>query len=156
MGKINMKLMQGIDDTAKQINKEKEAAEHNVSGTENNRETSKESSNTAMQNLDIPPKITADTFKAKEPETKKRAPEESVIAKPIQEVKKQVFSFRAAVNDINVWKAFATASGRTMESIGSAAMNEYMKRHKLSEAEAAVFRALLAKHEDKQTCGERR
>lgn len=35
-----------------------------------------------------------------------------------------------------------------MESIGTDALNEYMKRHRLSEAELAVFNALVAKNVD--------
>lgn len=62
--------------------------------------------------------------------------------------KKQVFSFGAAIRDICIWKAFVTASGRTMENIGTAALNEYMRRHRLSGIEQAVFEALCTKAAD--------
>jgi len=57
-------------------------------------------------------------------------------------LKKQVFSFRAMVSDVTLWKAYATAKGQTVESIGNNAMHEYLKRHKLSETEQAIFEAL--------------
>lgn len=55
------------------------------------------------------------------------------------------FSFRAIISDISVWKAYATACNRTMEDIGSDAMNSYIKKHKLTETEQAVFNALIAR-----------
>lgn len=61
--------------------------------------------------------------------------------------KKQVFSFRAMVDDIANWKAYATATGVTMENVGTAAMNEYLKRHKLTGAEQAIFEGIKAKNE---------
>lgn len=63
--------------------------------------------------------------------------------------KKQVFSFRAVINDINIWKAYATASGKTMEEVGTEAMNGYIRRHKLSEKEQAVFDALMVRNVDR-------
>lgn len=60
--------------------------------------------------------------------------------------KKQVFSFRASLNDISIWKAYSTASGQTMENIGTAAMNEYISNHALTGAERAVFDAMKARN----------
>lgn len=62
---------------------------------------------------------------------------------------KKVFSFRAAIGNISIWKAYATACGKTMEEIGNDAMDFYMERHKLTEAERTVFNALLAKNSSK-------
>ena len=56
--------------------------------------------------------------------------------------KKQVFSFRAMVSDVTVWKAYAIATGQTVESIGNNAMNEYLKKHKLSGTEQVIFDAI--------------
>lgn len=133
---MNVKLLQGIEDTEGQINKEKQ-----ISGDK--------SSGTTGQSLDILPETQTEPFKEKVAEKKKKVTEESQKPKVASDksVKKQVFSFRAAVVDINVWKSFATATGRTMESIGTNAMNEYMKKHRMSDAEMAVFNALLAKYE---------
>lgn len=55
---------------------------------------------------------------------------------------KQVFSFRALIKDISMWRAYAVASGKTLEGFCNVAMNEYLRRHKLAGAEQAVFEAL--------------
>ena len=47
--------------------------------------------------------------------------------------------------DISIWKAYAVASGKTMENICNAAMYEYLKKHKLAGAEQAIFEALKAR-----------
>ncbi len=60
-------------------------------------------------------------------------------------LKKQVFSFRAVLADISIWKAYAVASGKTMENICNAAMYEYLKKHKLAGAEQAIFDAIKAR-----------
>lgn len=149
MGKVNVKLLQGIEDTEEQIKKEKQMPGNNGSDAGEKMEAPQKSSDTTSQSLDIAPETQTEHFKAKEPGKKKRLAEESPKLKNAQDksVKKQVFSFRATVRDINIWKAFATATGRTMESIGTDAMNEYMKKHRMSDVEAAVFRALLDKYE---------
>ena len=70
-------------------------------------------------------------------------PQETAQEKP-QKARKQVFSFRAEVNAITCWKAYATATGQTMESVGNAAMTEFLKNHPLTENEKVVFDALTA------------
>lgn len=59
--------------------------------------------------------------------------------------RKQVFSFRAVVADITIWRAYAVAKGETVENLGNAAMEEYLKRHKLSGTELAIFESLKAR-----------
>lgn len=73
--------------------------------------------------------------------------EEKVKEKPNTKQKKQVFSFRATLDEIASWKAYATATGETMENVGTAAMNEYLDRHKLTGAEQAIFEAMKSKNE---------
>lgn len=73
--------------------------------------------------------------------------EEKAEEKPNTKQKKQVFSFRATLDNIADWKAYATATGQTMENVGTAAMNEYIDRHKLTGAEQAIFEAMKAKSE---------
>lgn len=63
--------------------------------------------------------------------------------------RKQVFSFRADTDDIAAWKAYATVTGCTMETIGTAALNEYLKRHKLKGADLNIFEAMKAKIADR-------
>lgn len=70
-------------------------------------------------------------------------PQETAQEKP-QKARKQVFSFRAEVNAITCWKAYATATGQTMESVGNAAMTEYLKNHPLKNNEKVVYDALTA------------
>lgn len=64
--------------------------------------------------------------------------------KPMKKLKKQVFSFRAGIDDIARWKAYSTATGQTMESVGNAAMMEYLENHPLKDNEKVVFDALTA------------
>lgn len=59
--------------------------------------------------------------------------------------KKQVFSFRAILSDIVIWKAYAVASGKTMKDICNDAMYEYIKKHKLAGVEQAIFDAIKAR-----------
>ena len=51
-----------------------------------------------------------------------------------------VFSFRANPDDVTRWKSYAKArQGLTLAEIGEAAMEEYIKRHKLTDAETAIY-----------------
>lgn len=62
--------------------------------------------------------------------------------------KKQVFSFRAELTDIENWKAYAQAKGLTMETIGSSAMNEYMLRHKLTDNEHSIYAGVKLRNKE--------
>lgn len=73
--------------------------------------------------------------------------EEKGEEKPNTKPQKQVFSFRATLDDITDWKAYSTATGEKMENIGTAAMNEYISNHPLTGAEKAVFEAMKARNE---------
>ena len=133
MGKINMKLMQGIEATEKQIQTQKhDKMSQRVAEKD---ETGK------MYESHQMPQIAQKQLKPSKTTRKGKKTED----KPNTKSQKQVFSFRAAVSDISIWKSYGTASGKTMENIGTAAMNEYMKRHKLTGAEMAVFEALMAR-----------
>ena len=85
----------------------------------------------------------------KQPETveskaEPEEPQETAQDKPQKPKKKQVFSFRAEVDDIARWKAYSTVTGQTMESVGNAAMIEYLENHPLKDNEKVVFDALTA------------
>ena len=134
MGGVNMKLMKGIDDAESQLQKEKqttktEEAMRKGTGTENNKGTVRNPQKSEKQ-----PRIKKNTGMRKnnEKETDKM-------------LKKQVFSFRAVLADISIWKAYAVASGKTMEDICNAAMYEYLKKHKLAGVEQAIFEAIKAR-----------
>ena len=152
MGKVNMKLMQGIEAIEGQVKKDQEIQEQdNVSGREVNVEVSEKSSDKAENISEILPESRTESSKVSEKTKKETVHVNSrKVKSSLNETpQKQVFSFRTTLSDINFWKTYARACGKTMESIGTEAMNEYMKRHKLSEAELAVFNALLAKNADK-------
>ncbi|HBI61377.1 MAG TPA: hypothetical protein DDY31_09225 [Lachnospiraceae bacterium] len=130
-----MKLMQGVTETEQQIEKEKKP--DSMTGKAVAKDGDTEELNKKPQNPQKVPKKSKPRSNA--PKSKKAKNEPNKMSK------KQVFSFRAMVSDISMWKAYATATGKTMENIGTAAMHEYMKRHKLNEAEQAVFEALKAR-----------
>ena len=134
MGGVNMKLMQGIDETENQLQKEKqtpktEEAMRKETGTENNKGT--------VRN---PQKSEKQQRSKKNTSMRKKAENE-----PDEMSKKQVFSFRAILSDIVIWKAYAVATGKTMENVCNAAMHEYLKKHKLSGAEQVIFDAIKAR-----------
>lgn len=128
-----MKLMQGIEETENQMQKEKQLQK---SGELERKEAE-----------------TKDIQKAAgKPQSAKRQPKANstpVRKKDDKEddkmLKKQVFSFRAMLNDIVVWKAYAIASGKTIENVCNAAMHEYLRKHKLAGAEQMVFDAIKAR-----------
>lgn len=103
-------------------------------------------SGSAAETPQTEPQKPAEATKQPEPIESKEEPEkpqETAQEKP-QKARKQVFSFRAEVNAITCWKAYATATGQTMESVGNAAMTEFLKNHPLTENEKVVFDALTA------------
>ncbi len=133
MGGVNMKLMKGIDDAENQLQKEKqtpkiEEAMRKETGTENNKGT-----------------VRNPQKSEKQPRAKKTSMRKKAVIEPDKMSKKQVFSFRAVLTDIAIWKAYAIATGQTVESIGNNAMNEYLKKHKLSGAERVIFDAIKAR-----------
>ena len=131
MGGVNMKLMQGIDETENQMQKEKQT-----------QKVEKPMRKEAV--IKDAKEIAGKYQKAeKQPRTKKNT---SIGKKsgnaPDKMQKKQVFSFRALIKDISMWRANAVASGKSMEDICNVAMNEYLKKHKLADVEQAIFEAL--------------
>lgn len=131
MGGINIKLMQGIDETENQMKnvKQTKKAEETV-GNEAETRDAKETAG-KPQTARKKPKVKKNTTMRKKAENE-----------PDKLQRKQVFSFRAMLADIAIWKAYAVAKGETVENLGNAAMGEYLKRHKLSGTELAVFEAL--------------
>ena len=72
--------------------------------------------------------------------------EEKAEEKPNTKQTKQVFSFRASVNDIAVWRAYATAVGTSLEKVANAALKEYVENHPLTGTEQTIFEALKARN----------
>lgn len=71
--------------------------------------------------------------------------EEKAEETPNTKQTKQVFSFRAAVSDIAVWRAYATATGMSLEKVANAALQEYVENHPLTGTERTIFEALKAR-----------
>ena len=126
-----MKLMQGIEEAESQFQKEKKL------------QKAEEKENMENESEGIQKTAGKPQTAKKQPRTKKNTGmgkkngNESVNMQ-----KKQVFSFRALIKDISMWRAYAVASGKTMEDICNAAMNEYLRKHKLAGVEQAVFDAI--------------
>jgi len=134
-----MKLVQGIDETENQMQKDKEMQK--AQRPEEQKEAGK----------DTPKDIQKPQTVLKHSRIKKNTLiDKKRENKPNQMQKKQVFSFRAMVSDIAGWKAYATATGQTVENLGNAAMKEYLKKHKLDKGEQMVFEVLKHKEESKR------
>lgn len=126
-----MKLMKGIEETESQIQKEKQPQK-----SEEQEKVENESKDTKEISTK-PQKAKKQSMSKKNTVMRKKA-----VIEPDRMSKKQIFSFRAVVADITIWRAYAIAKGETVENLGNAAMEEYLKRHKLSGTELAIFDAL--------------
>lgn len=144
-----MKLLQGIEAFEEHIEKDKEMQEVHVPKKEKETEVSNKVSDKTKVVSEVKPEAESqkEMLQTREQLKQKTVHMSSSKAKGSSNkmLQKQVFSFRAVTKDISIWKAYSTATARTMENIGTDAMNEYIKKHKLSEAESAVFNALIAK-----------
>lgn len=128
-----MKLMKGIEEAENQMQKEKQPPK-------SEEPVKKEEKNKDIQKAAGEPQSAKKQSKANStPMRKKDDKEEDKM------FKKQVFSFRAMLNDIVIWKAYAVASGKTLEDICNAAMYEYLKKHKLAGIEQTIFDAIKAR-----------
>lgn len=149
MGKVNVKLLQGIEETEGQVARDREAQEVHAGEGDRDKEMLGKTPDNVKQDSDAQQGHDTESFRGqRKPKGRSMAVnEEGRDSKKPK--KKQVFSFRAVINDINIWKAYATASGKTMEEVGTEAMNGYIRRHKLSEKEQAVFDALMVRNVDR-------
>ena len=131
MGGINIKLMQGIDDAENQLQKEKQT------------QKAVEKENMENETKGIQKTAGKPQTAKKQQRTKKNTGMGKKNGNESDNMqKKQVFSFRAYIKDISMWRAYAAASKKTMEDICNAAMHEYIRRHKLAGAEQAIFDAI--------------
>lgn len=136
MGKLDMKLLQGIEEAEGQIRKDRQK---NV--------PVKEISEPPAGKAHMPEKTEKNRELSEKERPCRKSQSKGIKEESGRKGRKQVFSFRALVGDINVWKAYATATGMAMEKICTAAMNEYISRHKLTDAQLAVFEALKLRDE---------
>lgn len=141
MGKMNMKLMQGISEAEELLGNHKQTksiqAEIPTKGT-------REFEAAEGSPSDSSTKVPAPTKPTK---GKKEAKNKKTNAANGQKI---VFSFRIHLSDISIWKSYAVATGTSMEKIASQAMTEFVNRHKLSGPELAVFEALMAREKQQE------
>ena len=141
MGKMNMKLMQGIGETEGLLQKEKQAETNETPAA---KKEQKDMGSEGEKNApsDSIKKTSENTKKTESPKSKTKT------KKKAEKGQKQVFSFRAFTEDISNWRAFATATDVSMENLGTTAMNEFINRHKfkLSGTELAIFEAIQRKN----------
>lgn len=104
----------------------------------------KEESKVVCAKVTEAPQMPQITPKTQEP-IKSTLAEEKAEEKPNTKQTKQVFSFRAAISDIAVWRAYATATGMSLERFANAAMQEYIEHHPLTGTEQVIFEALKAR-----------
>lgn len=140
MGKMNMKLMQGIGETEGLFQKEKQSETYEIpAAKKEQKDTESEGEKNAPS--DSSKKTYENTKKTESPKSKIKTKKKEDTDKK----DKQVFSFRATLSDISTWRFFATSTSQTMEQMASSALNEYVSKHKLSDTERMVFEALMAR-----------
>ena len=61
-----------------------------------------------------------------------------------EKAKQKVFSFRAEENKVNQWRVQAVARGITVNELGEKAIDEYIKKHKLTEDQQQLFDLTMA------------
>lgn len=76
--------------------------------------------------------------------TKKTAKADTGQAVKPEKVKQKVFSFRAEENKVDQWRVQAVARGITVNELGEKAIDEYIKRHKLTEDQQQLFDLTMA------------
>lgn len=142
MGKLNLKLMQGIEDAEGRIKNDSIVQESSMHGNDaGEKEISERDISDREDNAS---RDTRENMAAQIQGSRKKGRSGRTVSDINQ---KQVFSFRALLDSIDIWKAYATAAGQTMEHIGTAAMNEYIDRHGLTGAEQDIFTALKIRNE---------
>lgn len=78
------------------------------------------------------------------PKAKKTAKADTGQAVKPEKVKQKVFSFRAEENKVDQWRVQAVARGITVNELGEKAIDEYIKRHKLTEDQQQLFDLTMA------------
>lgn len=83
-------------------------------------------------------------------ETVKKVTKGSVKAEPEkttqspQKARKKVFSFRAEVDQVDSWRIWADAKGLKVDELGTLALTEYIKKHKLTEDQQKIYELKMA------------
>jgi hypothetical protein len=82
---------------------------------------------------------TSKLFSSAEDQNSKR----EVIQKPKEEnpqkSAKKVFSFRGGIDSVTKWRLYADASGMKVDDLGTAALEEYLENHPLTEEQKQIY-----------------
>lgn len=148
MGKLNMALLKGIDEANNQLDKEKQQVpqeafmnenEDSIEGVkrmneENQKNSFNEKENPAEVIIQKP-----ETHKKSKSSKKNPSEKEELEIQTNTEPKKAVMGFRAEQEKMEVWKLYADATGQEIGALCTAAIDEYIKRHKLNEDQQQLF-----------------
>lgn len=61
-----------------------------------------------------------------------------------QKAQKKVFSFRAEVDQVDSWRVYADAKGMKVDELGEKALQEYIKKHSLTEDQRQIYELKMA------------
>lgn len=75
---------------------------------------------------------------------RKTAQERRVTGKGKKGDDTKVFSFRSWIDEVDGWRLYAAVKGLKIDELGAAAMNEYIKRHPITDDERALQKAIEA------------
>ena len=148
MGKLNIALLKGIDETNNQIDKEKQEAlqEAFMNEKDDSIEGFKHMDGEEMQKDFLNDKENpAETVQKPEAHKKSKSSKKNASEKEKIEIqtntkpKKAVMGFRAEQEKMEVWKLYADATGQEIGVLCTAAIDEYIKRHKLNEDQQKFF-----------------
>lgn len=111
------------------------ATNHLFTGASEGSESAQEGRSTAKVN-----KVSSGTKKPSKAASEPSIRRVTGKGKKIDDTK--VFSFRGWKDEVDYWRLYATVKGMKVDELGSAAINEYIKRHPVTGAESDLQAAL--------------
>ena len=76
---------------------------------------------------------------AKSAQIESKSTKEEAKKKSTEKLQKKVFSFRAEAETVDSWRLWADAKGMKVDDLGEKALQEYIKRHPLSEDQKQIY-----------------
>lgn len=113
-------------------------------GIEDQKENVNKAAQTAQEGRQEDRKGKSSTGKKTAENDGKTAQERRVTGKGKKTDDTKVFSFRSWIDDVDGWRMYAEVKGLKVDELGAAAMNEYIKRHPISEEERTLQEAIEA------------
>lgn len=123
MGKLNMNLLKGIEEQESVIDRSKQEQEETRHIAQDTPQVS--------QNPNTP-------LKQQQPQ-KNTYKEEKVQNRVNTKVAKAVMGFRAEIEKMENWKLYASVTGQEIGILCTAAIDEYINRHKLTAEQQQLF-----------------